>query len=80
MELPFAEDIYDFDTFTLEDTINKIADQLNLQNEDKWVRKANKILYIARLEIKERQAVEQFGAMCFTKNFDYFLEDHNPYE
>lgn len=58
MELPYAEEIYDFDTFTLEDVVIKIKGQLQLSNDDKWMRKANKILDIAELELKERQAVE----------------------
>ena len=58
MELPYAEEIYDFDTFTLEDVVLKIKEQMQKTNDEKWIRKANKILDIAELELKERVAVE----------------------
>ena len=61
--LPIPEDIYDFDTFTLQEIFDEIKSNITKANpeipdEAYWLKKAKKIFDIAELELNERLAVE----------------------
>ena len=72
LELPIAEDIYDFDSFTLAESYESIVIEYNkiVQQEEKpkevltWLKRAKKIIDMISLEIEERKAVEDFGDFC----------------
>lgn len=66
-KLPFAEEIYDFDTFELNDQFSRISkyyndlnkvDQISSEELAKKQKKAKKILDMIELEINERKTVE----------------------
>ena len=70
IELPILEEIYDLDTFSLQDVTDKISLQLQQlpPNPDAfslpWKKKAHKFLDLAVLELKEREVIENFGDYC----------------
>ena len=74
VNLPIPEDIYDFDTITLQEVFDQIKEGLQVaspENPDEayWIKKAKKIIDIAELELEERMTVEQFGHMCNDQTF-----------
>ena len=85
LKLPFPEEIYDLDTFELNEEYQRVnrarlqLEALQHTNESiqKKIRKCRKIIEMMELEIQERKNIENM----FTRNneLEKVIKDYNPY-
>ena len=85
LKLPFTEEIYDLDTFELNEEYQRVRrgqsqlEQLNTNDEVvlKKIRKCRKILGMMELEIGERRNIENM--FNINDGLEEVIKDYNPY-
>ena len=85
LKLPFAEEIYDLDTFELNEEYQRVKRAKigleGLQDKDeavlKKVRKCAKMLGMMELELEERRNIENMFNM--NDGLEKVIKDYNPY-
>lgn len=79
--LPIPEDIYDLDTFSLEDLSSQLPLELQKKSDDPtFLKKAKKIMDLIELELNERKMVENFGNFCINLDNNEKSDQKNKIE